>query len=62
VLFLSGARPTARATPLPEGGVEVPVELPLGRLWEIVRRAMTLEEAEPPTATSAPATPPLEKE
>ncbi len=63
VLFLSGARPTARATSLPDGGVEVPVELPLGRLWEIVRRAMKLEEVEPPPATtSAPAAPTMEKE
>ncbi|MCK4341112.1 MAG: hypothetical protein KAY37_05235 [Phycisphaerae bacterium] len=49
VLFLSGARPAGRPRALPAGGVEVKVELPLLRLWEIVRRKMKQEEVEPPT-------------
>jgi hypothetical protein len=55
-LFLSGTRVVAAPTALPAGGVEVKVELPLRRLWEIVRRGMKLEEVEPPTtAPSSPA-------
>jgi len=49
VLFLSGAR-VVRREKLPTGGVQVEVELPLRRLWEIVRRGMKLEEVEPPAA------------
>lgn len=51
-LFLSGARPVALPTTLPAGGVEVKVELPLRRLWEIVRRDMKVEEVEPADATT----------
>jgi hypothetical protein len=59
VLFLSGARVVRRQV-RPEGGVEVEVELPLRRLWEIVRRGMQVEEVEPAEAgagltTSQPA-------
>lgn len=53
VLFLSGGRLIGRSQTLPAGGVEVEVELPLHRLWEIVRRAMKLEEVEPPEAPAA---------
>ena len=48
VLLLSGAHPNGQPRAVPDGGLEVQVELPLGRLWEILRRAMTLEEVEPP--------------
>lgn len=54
-LFLSGARVVAAPETTSTGGVEVRVELPLRRLWEIVRRDMKLEEMEPPA--SAPAAP-----
>ncbi len=47
VLFLSGARPVGPARVLADGSVEATVELPLRRLWEIVRRKMRLEEAAP---------------
>ena len=48
VLFLSGARPKGQPRTLPGDAVEVEVEVPLRRLWEIVRRDMKLEEVEPP--------------
>jgi len=51
VLFLSGAR-VVRRQKFPTGGVQVEVELPLRRLWEIVRRAMKLEEVEPPAGAA----------
>jgi hypothetical protein len=57
---LNGARVVTAPVALPAGGVEVKVELPLRRLWEIVRRGMKLEEVEPPPAASdatAPASP-----
>jgi hypothetical protein len=47
-LFLSGTRAVSRPVVGPDGGVEVKVELPLRRLWEIIRRKMKLEEVEPP--------------
>ena len=53
-LFLTGTRAVAAPTPLPSGGVEVKVELPLRRLWEILRRSMKVDEVEPSPA-SAPA-------
>ena len=60
-LFLSGARLVAQPTAQADGGVSVKVELPLRRLWEILRRSMKLEEVEPPptagTLTTAPSTP-----
>lgn len=61
-LFLNSARVVTAPVALPAGGVEVKVELPLRRLWEIVRRGMKLEEVEPPPAASdatatAPASP-----
>lgn len=51
-LFLSGARPAGRPVTKPDGTTELKVELPLRRLWEILRRAMTLEEVEPPPTSS----------
>ncbi len=54
-LLLTGARAVSAPAGLPGGGVEVKVELPLRRLWDIVRRDMKLEEVEPPPApASAP--------
>lgn len=47
-LFLSGTRVVSQPSSLRDGGVEVKVELPLRRLWDIVRRAMKREEVEPP--------------
>jgi hypothetical protein len=47
-LFLGGTRAVSRPAVDPDGGVEVKVELPLRRLWEIIRRKMKLEEVEPP--------------
>ncbi len=58
-VFLGGARAVGNPRTLPGGTVEVQVELPLRRLWEIVRRKMRLEEVEPPAeATSQPGEPP----
>lgn len=54
VLFLSGARVTAPPRTSADGIVTVAVELPLQRLWEIVRRRMVLEEVTPSTAPAAP--------
>ena len=48
------ARVTAMTTRT-TGAVEVKVELPLRRLWEILRRSMKVEEVEPPAAKGAPA-------
>ena len=56
VLLLSGARVTGPPVVATDGSVEVPVELPLRRLWEIVRRGMVLEEVEPPDTPAAPMT------
>ena len=56
-LFLNGARVGSAPTSQPSGGVEVRVELPLRRLWEIVRRDMKLEEIEPDDAGVADAAP-----
>ncbi|MEW6251331.1 MAG: hypothetical protein AB1716_11835 [Planctomycetota bacterium] len=46
-LLLTSARLTAPAVVHKDGVVEVKVELPLRRLWEIVRRKMRIEEVEP---------------
>jgi hypothetical protein len=54
-LFLTGARAVSLPAGVPGGGVEVKIELPLRRLWDIVRRDMKVEEVEPQSApTSAP--------
>lgn len=53
-LFLGGARPTGSPAELTDGSVELDVELPLQRLWEIVRREMKLVEMEPQNNPAAP--------
>ena len=53
VLFLSGARPKGQPRTLTGDSVEVEVEVPLRRLWEIVRRDMKLENVEPPEGGDA---------
>jgi len=56
ILFLSAARLTGPVRTLEGGVVEVPVELPLRRLWWIVRRGMRAIEVDlPDDATSQPA-------
>jgi len=50
VLFITGARTIRESTASGPGGVEVTVELPLRRLWEILRRKMKLEAADTPNA------------
>ncbi|MFN0138025.1 MAG: hypothetical protein ACKVS9_18130 [Phycisphaerae bacterium] len=58
ILFLSGARVTqSTATPTADSAVEATLELPLWRLWTIVRRGMTMIEVDPSTTqpTSRPA-------
>ncbi|TWT43816.1 hypothetical protein RAS1_02160 [Phycisphaerae bacterium RAS1] len=56
VTFLSSARPIGPPRKREDGAVEVTVELPLHRLWLIVRRAMELVEVDPPASqpTSEP--------
>ncbi|MBI5864630.1 MAG: hypothetical protein HZB38_09000 [Planctomycetes bacterium] len=54
VLFLSGARAVSRPQPRPDGGVEIRAELPLGRLWQILRRGANIVEVEPGTPASRP--------
>lgn len=56
-LWLSGARVARPPTSLSNGGVEVQVELPAQRLWEILRRNMKTVEIMPPepAPTTAPA-------
>jgi hypothetical protein len=48
VTFLSGTRLIGQPKALPDGGLEVRVELPLRRLWLIVRHAMQRVEVDPP--------------
>lgn len=58
ILFLSGARVTqSTAAPSENSPVEATLELPLWRLWTIVRRGMTTVEIDPSTTqpASAPA-------
>ncbi len=55
VLFLSAARLVNRPLVKADGGAEVRVELPLTRLWWILRRGATIVEVEPAEATSRPA-------
>ncbi len=58
VLLLSAARPASPPRELPDGGIELQVELPLRRLWEILKSKMTLEEVEPPEDTDGAEPPP----
>jgi hypothetical protein len=55
-LWLSGAHVTQPPTNVPDGGIEVQVELPARRLWEILRRNMQTIEVIPPepASTTAP--------
>jgi hypothetical protein len=48
VTFLGGTRIVGHPEKLPDGGVTVQVELPLHRLWLIVRTAMQRVEVDPP--------------
>lgn len=57
VLFLSAARPVGGPRLLASLAVEQRVELPLSRLWEIVRRAMTPVERPPGEAADRKETP-----
>ncbi len=47
VLFFSGARLRGESAQLPAGGCTVQIELPLERLWQILRRRVQLEETTP---------------
>jgi hypothetical protein len=49
VTFLGGTRVVGHPKTLPDGGLEVRVELPLRRLWLIVCRAMARIEVAPPS-------------
>lgn len=57
VVFLSGARIAGAARIQADGTLELPVALPLGRLWEIVRRKMRVEELEPLPPQTQPVAP-----
>lgn len=53
VIFLSGARPVSKPRVALGGAVELDVELPLARLWQIVRRGSTLIDIDPAGGTPA---------
>lgn len=55
VLFLSGARVVTRPLLKSDDSAEVRVELPLSRLWWVLRRGAAIVEVEPADATSRPA-------
>lgn len=55
VLFLSAARVISRPQIRADDSAEVRVELPLHRLWRILRRGAAIVEVEPGEATSRPA-------
>ena len=52
VLFLSGARVVGRPADKPDGTLVAKVELPLRRLWMIVRRGMKPIEVDPQAGDS----------
>jgi hypothetical protein len=54
IIFLSGARPAGPAETPAAGVVHLPVELPLARLWRILRRGMEVVEALPEERGSQP--------
>jgi hypothetical protein len=54
IIFLSGARLAGLAQTPAAGVVTVPVELPLERLWRILRRGMEVVEALPEAAGAQP--------
>lgn len=67
VIFLSGARVVGDPRTEPDGTLQVPVELPLERLWLIVRRGMERVEVDPPeqaapTTQPAPTTHPSQED
>ncbi|MCC6358861.1 MAG: hypothetical protein IT450_08965 [Phycisphaerales bacterium] len=53
VVFLGGARAIGRPEGRPDGGVAVKVELPLQRLWWILRRGMKTIDADPASQPAA---------
>jgi hypothetical protein len=59
VVFLGGTRIVGPPRTEPDGTLKVPVELPLKRLWLIVRRGMEPVEVDPP-AEARPTQPPGE--
>ncbi|HUU95739.1 MAG TPA: hypothetical protein VM487_08355 [Phycisphaerae bacterium] len=61
VTFLSGTRVVGRPQALPDGGIQVQVELPLKRLWLIVRAAMQRVEVDPPEEPQPTAQPSAEE-
>ncbi|MFO0840595.1 MAG: hypothetical protein U1D55_18965 [Phycisphaerae bacterium] len=54
IVFLNGARPSGPPRKQADGSIELPVELPLARLWDIVRRVIPATEVEPAVTQSAP--------
>lgn len=54
VLFLSSARAVLPPRQTPDGGLEVQLELPLARLWEIVARGLPVVEVEAPIPSTQP--------
>ncbi len=60
VMFLTAARMVAVAEPTPDGVIAVRVELPMRRLWEIVKRGMRRIEVDPPEAAVDQPTPDAE--
>lgn len=62
IVFLTGARQVGAPERLPDDGVAVQCELPLRKLWHILRRGIRTVEVEPAVAasqpTSRPALPP----
>lgn len=53
VVFLGGARMVGRPESRPDGGVAVKVELPLQRLWWILRRGMKTTDVDPSSQPAA---------
>ncbi len=59
LLFLTAARPVGSLRAGGDGAAELPIELPLPRLWQILRRAArTIEIDAAPSSSSAPASAP----
>jgi len=53
VVFLSGARVAGQKQTEPDGTLTVRIELPLQRLWKIVRRGLQRVEVDPPENDAA---------
>ncbi len=58
VLFISSARVVTAPRQTADGGLELELELPLARLWEIVARGLPVVEVEAPIPSSQPASAP----